>query len=53
MLKYELTVIWETVEKDTFLYNTEEEAEKAASNYKLAFGDQIEWIGIIPKFVGR
>ena len=51
MLMYELIVIWETGEKDTCLYDTENEAEKAASNYKFAFGNQIAWTGIRPKFV--
>lgn len=45
-MKYELVIIWETGEKETFVYATEEEAQKACNGYQMAFGNQIAWAGI-------
>ena len=42
---YELVIVWLTGETDIFTYNTEEEAQKAADGYKIAFGSQVEWTG--------
>lgn len=41
MNKYELVIIWETGEKDIFLYGSREEAEKIEKGYKIAFGRQV------------
>lgn len=51
MKKWELVVKWETGEEDRFIYDTKEAAEKAASGYKTAFGNQVTWTGIIEKWV--
>lgn len=42
---YELIVIWYTGEKEVYAYATEEEAETAAYEYKMVFGNQISWTG--------
>lgn len=42
---FELVVIWETGEKEVHAYATEEEARTAGNGYKMAFGNQISWIG--------
>lgn len=51
MLKYELMIIWDTGEHKSFLYDTEDEAEKVAKNFRFAFGNQIAWTGTRPKIV--
>lgn len=43
---YELVIIWTDGDKDVTQYATEEDAEKAELNMKMAFGNQIEWSGI-------
>ena len=45
-MKYELVVIWETGEKEVHGYKSQEEAEEASRGYKMAFGNQIAWVGI-------
>ena len=45
-MKYELVVIWETGEKEVHAYVTEKEAREAGNGYKMAFGNQISWMGI-------
>lgn len=42
---YELVVVWETGEKDVHAYATEEEVRAAGNGYKMAFGNQISWMG--------
>ena len=46
---YELVIIWENGEKSIEEFKNEEEAHKAANNYKMAFGHQVTWTGIRPK----
>lgn len=41
-----LIIVWDTGEKEEYTYKTREDAEHAASNLKMAFGDQI-WVGIV------
>lgn len=43
---YELIIIWEDGEKQTYNYDTYEEASQGVSNMKKAFGNQISWTGI-------
>jgi hypothetical protein len=45
-MEYKLIVIWETGEKEVHTYDTEEKAESIGDGYKMAFGNQISWIGI-------
>ena len=45
-MEYELVIIWETGEKEVHSYATEKEARTAGKGYKMAFGNQISWIGI-------
>lgn len=45
-MKYELIIIWETGEKETYKYNSYEEAKQGADNMKMCFGKQIVWTGI-------
>lgn len=40
-MKYEVIIIWYTGEKDTYFYNTENEAIECINNMKMAFGNQI------------
>ena len=49
MLKYELMIIWETGDHVSLLYDTEDEAEKVANNFRFAFGNQIVWAATRPK----
>ena len=44
---YELIVIWNSGEKDIFKYSTLERAAQTERGYKKAFGNQIQWTGII------
>lgn len=46
-MNYKLIVIWYTGEKNEHLYKTYEEAQQVANNYKMAFGNQITYTGII------
>lgn len=46
MAKYELIVIWDTGEKTTEQYNTEEEAREIEAGFYMAFGRQVQWTGI-------
>ena len=45
-MRYELIVIWETGERDSHMYADRDAAEKAMSGLRMAFGDQIQWMGI-------
>ena len=45
MTLYELVVVWDTGEKDIYTYNTQEDAEQAGENMKVALGNQIAWAG--------
>lgn len=42
-MRYELIVIWSDGAKDTYGYDTREQAQKAARNLYTAFGRQIAW----------
>lgn len=44
-MEYILTVIWTTGEKEEHTYATEQEAQSAGNGYKIAFGNQIAWVG--------
>ena len=43
---YKAIIIWETGEKEEYEYKTEEEAKLCVQNYKVSFGNQIEWADI-------
>lgn len=43
---YELVVIWVDGSKEIHTYETKEKAEKAGNGYKMAFGNQIQWVGV-------
>lgn len=43
---YKLILLWETGEKETYNYNTRDEAQITADNMKMCFGNQISWYGI-------
>lgn len=45
-MKYILTVIWESGEKQTYQYNTYEAAKQGEHGMKMANGKQISWTGI-------
>lgn len=45
----ELIIIWDTGEKDVIKVKDIQSAEKAERNYKMAFGKQIAWTGIVEK----
>ena len=45
-MKAELIIIWESGEKESYLYNSPEEARIIEQGYKAAFGNQIAWTGI-------
>ena len=45
-MKYELIVIWESGEKQTYLYDTYEAAKQGERGMKMANGKQISWTGI-------
>ena len=40
-----LFIVWETGEKETYTYQTRQEAEETAKNLKMVFGNQL-WVGI-------
>lgn len=42
---FELVVVWDNGEKDVYEYATEEKAEQAGANMKMALGNQIRWYG--------
>ena len=44
-MKYRLTIVWETGEKESYEFNTKEKAERAARNYRTAFGKQA-WVSV-------
>lgn len=46
MIRYELIVIWDTGEKETYDYETLEAARQGEANMRMAFGYQIAWAGI-------
>lgn len=48
---FKLLVIYWDNSREEHEYNTREEAEKAAAGYRMAFGNQIQWIGIDKKVV--
>lgn len=43
---YELIVIWDTGEKETYDYETLDAARQGEANMRMAFGCQIAWTGI-------
>ena len=43
---YELIIVWITGEKETFLYDSDIEAEAAGRGMRKAFGGQISWLGV-------
>lgn len=46
---YRLKVIYFDGDIEEADYNTREEAEESAKGFKMAFGNQISWCGIIEK----
>ena len=45
-MRYELIVIWSDGTKDTYGYDTREQAYAGARNLYTAFGRQIAWTGV-------
>lgn len=43
---FRLTIVWETGEKEVHEYETREQAEEIARGFKMAFGSQVQWVGI-------
>ena len=43
---YELMIIWDSGERETFAYDTLEEAEKHEREFKMVFGGQIRWSAV-------
>jgi len=41
---YEILIIWETGEKETHKTETLERAKEIINNYKMAFGNQIQYV---------
>lgn len=50
-MKYELVIIWDTGEKQTFGYDTEDKAKEIEAGYRIAFGNQIAFTCINKKGV--
>lgn len=48
-MPYELVVVWDDKSKDIWEYASEEEAEQAGENMRIALGNQIAWCGTRPK----
>ena len=46
---YELVIIWETGEKQIYSYDDRDRAYDAMDDYKMAFGNQIQWMGVRKK----
>ena len=42
-MKYDLIVVWANGDKETYRYDTQELARRAAQNMYTAFGRQIAW----------
>lgn len=42
---FELVIVWDSGETNVYEYATEEKAEQAGANMKMALGDQIAWYG--------
>lgn len=45
-MMYELVIIWTAGEPNIYEYATLEDATQAGENMRMAFGNQIEWLGI-------
>lgn len=50
---YELVVVWEDGTKDIFEYDDYQGAAQGADNFKMAFGNQVQWCGVREKLFGR
>ena len=48
-MPYELVVVWDDKSKNVWEYASEEEAEQAGENMRMALGNQIAWYGTRPK----
>lgn len=42
---FELVVVWDDGSKNIYEYASEEEADQAGDNMKMALGNQIAWYG--------
>ncbi len=42
---FELVVVWSDGSKNIYEYDSEEKAERAGRNMKMALGNQIAWFG--------
>lgn len=49
MRKYEVVIIWETGEKEIYTYDDKDRAYDAIDDWKMAFGNQIQWAGVRDK----
>lgn len=43
---YELIIIWTDGSKNVYPYQTEEEARQGERNMRMAFGNQVSWVGV-------
>lgn len=43
---FELVIVWSTGDKEIYTYETEQAAETAAENFRIAFGSQVCWTGV-------
>jgi len=50
-MNHELIIIWSDGSVDRYNYATEEEARRCENNFKLAFGNQVSWTGLVHKLV--
>ncbi len=51
VMNHELIIIWSDGSVDRYNYATEEEARRCENNFKLAFGNQVSWTGLVHKLV--
>lgn len=46
---YELVIIWYTGEKQIYKFDDRDRAYDAMDDYKMIFGNQIQWMGVRKK----
>jgi hypothetical protein len=49
IILFDLIIIWESGERESYTYTEREEAEKAELAYQIAFGHQIHYISIVER----
>ena len=45
-MRYKLIILWETGEREEYIYDSKTTAIEAQKGYRLAFGNQIAWTAI-------